>query len=101
MASASLLLLVLLLLRRRERRDGFFILVAASWYGAGRFLEDFFRVDDEVAFGLSGSQLVAMSLAVGSLVWLVRTNRHNVDAPPEGADGARSSRSTLGRRPLD
>lgn len=101
MANASLLLLVLLLLRRRKRWDGFLILVAASWYGTGRFVEDFFRVDDEVAIGLSGSQLVAMSLAVGSFVWLVRTNWHHRNAPPEGSDGAPSSAPTLGRRPLD
>ena len=111
MASAFALLCVLVVLRRRERWDGFLILVAASWYGLGRFGEDFFRVDDEVAFGLSGSQLVALSLAIGSFVWLVRTDLRNAATSPEPvppgtvkprggpSPDAPSDLPTLGRRP--
>ncbi|MDP1818792.1 MAG: prolipoprotein diacylglyceryl transferase [Acidimicrobiales bacterium] len=60
LGSAALLLTTLLWLRRRPRRfEGELILVAMAWYGTGRFVEDFFRVDDTVGFGLSGSQLTA------------------------------------------
>lgn len=34
-------------------------------------LEDFFRIDDTVLLGLSGSQLTALTLAVASTAWLV------------------------------
>ncbi|MBA2283140.1 MAG: prolipoprotein diacylglyceryl transferase [Acidimicrobiia bacterium] len=71
MVSASTLLAALLLLRRRSRRDGFLILAFAAWYGTGRFIEDFFRIDDPVAFGLSGSQLTALTLVVAAAGWLV------------------------------
>lgn len=70
LVNASLLLAVLLVLRRRQRWDGFLIIFAAGWYGLGRFLEDFFRIDDPVAFGLSGSQLTALTLVVLAGGWL-------------------------------
>ena len=69
--NASLLLVVLLVLRRRQRWDGFLIIFAAGWYGLGRFLEDFLRIDDAVAFGLSGSQLTALTLVLLAGGWLV------------------------------
>lgn len=75
MANAGTLLVVLLLLRRRPRWDGFLILVFAAWYGTGRFLEDFFRIDDTVLLGLSGSQLTALALAIASTTWLVFVRR--------------------------
>jgi phosphatidylglycerol:prolipoprotein diacylglycerol transferase len=65
LVSVGLLLVVLLRLRKRHVRfDGALILIAAGWYGAGRFIEDFFRIDDTVALGLSGSQLTAASLVI-------------------------------------
>jgi len=75
LVNASLLLAVLLMLRRRQRWDGFLIIFAAGWYGLGRFLEDFFRIDDPVALGLSGSQLTASTLVVLATGWLVLGRR--------------------------
>lgn len=69
--SVSMLLVVLLALRRRARWPGFLIMVFAAWYGAGRFLEDLFRIDETVAFGLSGSQLTALTLTTVATGWLV------------------------------
>ena len=54
-------LLGLLLLRRRPRRHGYLILIFAAWYGTGRFIEDFLRIDEThgmdspVASGLRSS----------------------------------------------
>lgn len=73
--SVTVLLVVLLLLRRRARWDGFLVTVFAAWYGAGRFVEDFFRIDDNVAFGLSGSQLTALTLTAGACLWLLLAHR--------------------------
>jgi prolipoprotein diacylglyceryltransferase len=73
--SVTALLVVLLLLRRRARWDGFLVSVFAAWYGAGRFVEDFFRIDDNVALGLSGSQLTALTLTTGACLWLVFAHR--------------------------
>ena len=75
MANAGSLLIALLVLRRRPRWDGFLILVFAAWYGAGRFLEDFFRIDEALVLGLSGSQVTAFTLVVGAGAWLVFARR--------------------------
>lgn len=73
--SASALLVVLLVLRRYRPWTGFHIVVFAAWYGAGRFVEDFFRLDDPVVAGLSGSQITALALSVPALAWLVLGRR--------------------------
>ncbi|MEJ7846350.1 MAG: prolipoprotein diacylglyceryl transferase [Acidimicrobiales bacterium] len=92
--SATTLLVALLVLRRRPRWDGFLFLVFAAWYGTGRFLEDFFRIDDPVAFGLSGSQLTALTLVVPAAAWLVfgrRTPPFATAPPPAAADTAEAT----------
>ncbi|MGH9268739.1 MAG: prolipoprotein diacylglyceryl transferase family protein, partial [Acidimicrobiales bacterium] len=43
--SVSLLLGLLLWLRRKPRYEGLLVLVFAAWYGVGRIIEDFFRID--------------------------------------------------------
>lgn len=75
LVNASALLVALLILRRRKRWDGFLIIFAAGWYGAGRFVEDFYRIDDTVALGLSGSQLTALTLVTVATAWLVFARR--------------------------
>ncbi len=75
LVNASALLVALLILRRQKRWDGFLIIVAAAWYGAGRFIEDFYRIDDTVAVGLSGSQLTALTLVTVATAWLVLVRR--------------------------
>lgn len=102
LVNASVLLAVLLVLRRRQRWDGFLIVFAAGWYGLGRLLEDFYRIDDPVALGLSGSQLTALTLVVLATGWLVLARR----TPPalwrsradEREEGAEPQPPILGRR---
>lgn len=104
MANAGSLLIALLVLRRRPRWDGFLILVFAAWYGAGRFLEDFFRIDDTVAVGLSGSQLTALTLVVVAGGWLAFVRRapgldtagHPKDDAEVDGSGSDSPRSAPG-----
>jgi phosphatidylglycerol---prolipoprotein diacylglyceryl transferase len=60
--SASLLLVVLLRLRKTRRYDGFLTLVFGAWYGTGRFIEDFFRIDETHGTGLTGSQWTAVTV---------------------------------------
>src|SRR5256714_9915391 len=60
--SAILLLILLLRLRRSFRYDGFLTLVFGAWYGAGRFMEDFFRIDETHGTGLTGSQWTALTV---------------------------------------
>lgn len=91
LASVTLLLGALLMLRRRPRYDGFLILVFAAWYGTGRFVEDFFRIDVTHGTGLTGSQwtsLVAVLAAGFVLVVRRRTPAigrwsHPPDQPDE------------------
>jgi phosphatidylglycerol:prolipoprotein diacylglycerol transferase len=71
--SAIFLLLVLLRLRRTVRYDGFLTLVFGAWYGTGRLMEDFFRIDETHGTGLTGSQwtaLTVLSLCLYALVVL-------------------------------
>lgn len=75
LVSVTVLLGVLLLLRRRKRWDGFLILVFAAWYGTGRVIEDFFRVDVTHGTGLSGSQWTALVVAIASLYVLLFRRR--------------------------
>jgi phosphatidylglycerol---prolipoprotein diacylglyceryl transferase len=74
--SASLLLVVLLLLRRRTppgqpHYDGFLTMVFGAWYGAGRFIEDFFRIDVTHGTGLTGSQWTALTVSLVCLFGLL------------------------------
>jgi phosphatidylglycerol:prolipoprotein diacylglycerol transferase len=71
--SATLLLIVLMRLRRTTRYDGFLTLFFGVWYGTGRLMEDFFRIDETHGTGLTGSQWTAvtvMSLCLFCLVVL-------------------------------
>jgi phosphatidylglycerol:prolipoprotein diacylglycerol transferase len=60
--SATLLLIVLMRLRRTTRYDGFLTLFFGAWYGTGRFMEDFFRIDETHGTGLTGSQWTAVTV---------------------------------------
>jgi hypothetical protein len=62
---------VLLRLRRTFRYDGFLTLAFGAWYGAGRFMEDFFRVDETHGTGLTGSQWTALTVLSLCLFCLV------------------------------
>lgn len=64
------LLLVLVYLNRKERRTGILFFTYVLWYGSGRILTDFLRVENRF-FGLTGSQwtsTVAVTLAVFMLL---------------------------------
>jgi len=69
--SACLLLVFLLVLRRRPRYDGFLTMVFGAWYGAGRFIEDFFRIDVTHGTGLTGSQWTALTVSLLCLFGLL------------------------------
>ncbi len=85
--SVSVLLGVLLLLRRRSRPTGFLILVFAIWYGTGRIIEDFFRVDVTHGTGLTGSQWTALVTLIAATGYLVRiTRRHRTSAAAAAPD---------------
>lgn len=93
LVNATALLVALLVLRRRKRWDGFLIIFAAAWYGAGRFVEDFSRIDDTVALGLSGSQLTALTLVTAATAWLVFARRTpKLDTAPDLVDHQREDR---------
>ncbi len=69
--SVTLLLLVLLRLRKTPRYDGFLTLFFGAWYGTGRFIEDFFRIDETHGTGLTGSQWTAVTVLTLCLFCLV------------------------------
>ena len=75
LVSAGLLLALLLWLRRKPRYDGFLTLAFAAWYGAGRFLIDFTRVDTTHGLGLSSSQWASLVVVATCLYLLVFVRR--------------------------
>jgi phosphatidylglycerol---prolipoprotein diacylglyceryl transferase len=81
LASVTALLAVLLVLRRHKRWDGFLILTFAAWYGTGRIIEDFFRVDVTHGTGLTGSQWASV-LVVAASLWILLARRRT---PPWGS----------------
>ncbi len=90
------LFLFLLWLNRRPRREGVLIASFAVWYGVGRVLTDFLRID-KTFFGLTGSQWGAILAVVLALLLLARYARR-----PVGGPGAPTPilAAPEGRRPL-
>jgi phosphatidylglycerol:prolipoprotein diacylglycerol transferase len=77
------LLLVLVYLNRKQRRTGILFLTYIVWYGSGRILTDFLRVENRF-FGLTGSQwtsTVAVSLGVAMLIWFALQSRKREPEP--------------------
>jgi phosphatidylglycerol:prolipoprotein diacylglycerol transferase len=65
------LVLLLILLNRHSRRAGVLFFSYMVWYGAGRILTDFLRVENRF-FGLTGSQWTssaAVAFATLALIW--------------------------------
>jgi len=89
LVSVTALVMFLLWVRRRPRPDGFLILTFAVWYGTGRIIEDFFRVDVTHGTGLTGSQWASVALIVAVSVYLVTRRRHGAGelAPSRLAGG--------------
>lgn len=85
--SATLLLLVLLRLRRTRRYDGFLTVFFGAWYGAGRFIEDFFRIDVTHGTGLTGSQWTAV-VVMTLCLWVLLVRR---DTPWRSGRGEMAS----------
>jgi phosphatidylglycerol:prolipoprotein diacylglycerol transferase len=85
---AGALFLFLLWLNRRPRREGILILTFGIWYGAGRILTDYLRIDKTWLFGLTGSQWASVGVIAVSLLVLLRFARRPLGAEevvePEG-----------------
>jgi phosphatidylglycerol:prolipoprotein diacylglycerol transferase len=69
------LFLFLSWLNRSPRREGVLIMTFAIWYGLGRIVTDFLRVDKTWVIGLTGSQWAAVGAIVVSAVALLRFAR--------------------------
>ena len=81
--STLILLAVLLWVGRQARRPGFMILVFTIWYSAMRVITDFLRVDRRY-FGLTGSQLMTLTVGLIALALLARYR----GAPPQAVRAA-------------
>jgi phosphatidylglycerol:prolipoprotein diacylglycerol transferase len=74
-------------LNRKPRREGVLIMTFAIWYGTGRVITDFLRVD-KTYFGLTGSQLASIAAILVSLVVLARFARRPLREGDEGKEEA-------------
>lgn len=85
--SASLLVVVLLRLRKTKRYDGFLTCFFGAWYGFGRFVEDWFRIDETHGLLLTGSQWTAV-VVMSLCLWVLLVKR---DTPWRSGRGAMAS----------
>ena len=76
---ATGLFLFLYWLSRRPRREGVLIMSFAIWYGLGRVITDFLRID-KTYVGLTGSQLASIAAIVISVLVLLRFARRPLPA---------------------
>ncbi len=77
---------IVLVYRRVQRVEGAITLVAAMAYGAGRFTFDFLR-EDARRLGLTGSQLVALTVfTLAAVLFLRRRGSTDLPRTPEGRD---------------
>jgi phosphatidylglycerol:prolipoprotein diacylglycerol transferase len=92
----ALFLFLYLFMSRRPRREGVLIMTLAIWYGTGRVLTDFLRVDKRY-FGLTGSQWGAAAVVALSVVvltaWAARARRGS-PPPAVATDAERSAAPT-------
>jgi phosphatidylglycerol:prolipoprotein diacylglycerol transferase len=72
LVSVLALLGFLLWLRRRPLRTGTLFLTFVAWYGTGRVIEDFFRIDETHGLGLSPSQWFAAAAVITALALLLK-----------------------------
>ena len=88
--STVVLVSFLLFLNLRPRRVGTLTLTFATWYGIGRILTDFLRVENRF-FGLTGSQwtsVTVVALSLATLVWFaVRPERADASARVDDRGG--------------
>lgn len=85
---AGLLFAFLLWMNRKPRREGVLIATFAIWYGAGRIVTDFLRVDKTWPLGLTGSQWAAVGVilvSAGMLIWYALRPK---DEEPPGIEPA-------------
>lgn len=78
------LVLLLVYLNRVPRRSGVLIATFGLWYGTGRIITDFLRVENRF-FGLTGSQWSSCVAVAVSLFVLVRFAMRPIQAGPEPA----------------
>jgi len=89
------LVLFLVFLNQKVRRPGVLFLTYAAWYGTGRIITDFLRVENRF-MGLTGSQwtsVAAVTAAIALLVWFaVRPLTATPEEGPEGTAESTTSR---------
>ncbi len=80
--SSMILVSIVLWVALKPRRTGVLFFTFVIWYGIGRIITDFLRVDKRF-FGLTGSQWTSAAvvvLSIGTLVWW-RLHPSNADQP--------------------
>lgn len=88
------LFLFLRWLNQKPRREGVLIMTFAIWYGTGRVITDFLRVD-KTFFGLTGSQWTCLAAIVLSVVTLIRYARNPLPADAEAEEIATAHEEDL------
>lgn len=96
---AMALVLFLVFLNRALRRPGVLFLTYVTWYGSGRIITDFLRVENRF-FGLTGSQWTSVVAVTVAVVVLIRFALRPL-APADGPDptGGGTTSGSIASRP--
>jgi phosphatidylglycerol---prolipoprotein diacylglyceryl transferase len=97
---AGFLFLFLYWLNKKPRREGVLIMAWTMWYGTGRIITDFLRVD-KTWFGLTGSQWTAIAAILLCVYTLWRYSKHPLPAggSPPSPDEAPTTAFTPPEQP--
>ena len=87
-AMAAVLAGILWALRKNPFKAGWLISLYGVFAGVERFLIETIRVNPEVAFGLSQSQLISIGFVLAGLVGLALTTRRRTDDPTPATEPA-------------
>jgi phosphatidylglycerol:prolipoprotein diacylglycerol transferase len=91
--STMVLVSIVVWMSQTPRRTGVLFLTFTTWYGLGRLITDFLRID-KTFFGLTGSQWASVTVVILSVATLVRfalrptteSSESEALAEPEGSD---------------
>jgi phosphatidylglycerol:prolipoprotein diacylglycerol transferase len=79
---ATLAFLVLWRMRNHKHAEGWLFGLYCVLAGAERFIVEFFRAkDDRFIAGLTVAQVIALAIAAGGAIWMMKKSKVGPDAP--------------------
>jgi phosphatidylglycerol:prolipoprotein diacylglycerol transferase len=96
--ATMVLVSIVVWMSRTPRRTGVLFLTFTTWYGMGRLITDFLRID-KTFFGLTGSQWSSLAVVILSVATLVRFALRPTKELPEGEGPSSEDGVALASKP--